>query len=617
MHTGEDVIKTTLTAALFFVAIGVSGWSSSAAEQPQTGQTLKKALETRTQILTPTAIAGAPEDEFNRGTPKTSMIGFIEATRYRNFERAAQYLDMPDELRERGPALARQLRIALGREFWVNLDTLSTSPEGDPNDGLETRDRIGRVAGRTKSYDILLERVLREDGVYIWKFSRSTVTDIPQLYEEFGYGRLETILPTWFFDYRILGIEIVLWGEWLLISIAAFPVAMLLVAALMWMLRRSRSDMAPGVERFFRGPLRMLVWVLLVRWVMQTMHTSVMVESLAQAKTLLVLALAWLVLRALDLLTQRIADRLQAAGLSGAKVLLRPMTRLAKLIVMVGAVLLWLENIGYEITTLLAGLSISGVAVALASQKTLENVFGAITLYTSQPVRVGDFCRFGDQVGTVEEIGLRATLIRTLDRSVVSVPNAEFSQMHLDNLSRRDRFWYHPRLKLRPETTPDQIRYLLVEVRKMLYAHPKVLSEPLWVRFTGFGDASLDLDVFAYLGVAGYDESLEVAEDLNLRIMDLVREAGTELALPSQIQYEVPGTTLDESRVKKTEARVQEWRAQKALYLPNFPSNTITQLKGSLEYPAAGSPDGGPQPRDHHSYEPDSRNTPLKKPEGA
>jgi MscS family membrane protein len=337
----------------------------------------------------------------------------------------------------------------------------------------------------------------------------------------------------------------------------------------------------------------MLLWVLIGRAALQALHTSVMAQTLGEARTLLVVALAWMVLRVLDLMAQRIADRLETAGLSGAKVLLRPVTRLAKLIILVGAVLLWLENIGYEVTTLLAGLSISGVAVALASQKTLENIFGAVTLYSAQPVKVGDFCRFGDQVGTVEEIGLRATLIRTLERSVISVPNAEFASMHLDNLSRRDRYWYHPRLKLRVETTPDQIRYLLVEARKMLYAHPKVLPEPLWVRFTNFGDTSLDLDVFCYTAAANYDESLEIAEDLNLRIMDLVAEAGTELTVPTQIQYEVPGTTLDEARRKNAEARVKEWRENRALYLPNFPPEAVAKVKGSLDYPPAGSPLSG------------------------
>lgn len=592
MRTYHEVIKRSLAAAFLLAIAGISGWSVAvAADAPVAGPTMKKALETRAKIITAAEIAGAPVDEFNRGTPRTSVLGFLQATRDRDYTRAAQYLDFPAGMGERGPELARQLRIVLGRELWVDVDALSPGPEGDPNDGLaDERDRIGRIAGRTNNYDIVLQRVPREDGVSIWKFAGSTVAEIPPLYEEFGYGRLETLLPLWFFDYRIMGIEVVLWAEFILIAAAAFPIAMLLTAGVMWLLRRYKTDLAPELERFFTGPLRMLLWVLLARFLMQAIRTSVMVEAVSQGRTLLVVAVAWMGLRLLDLAALRISGRLESSGLTGSSVLLRPVTRLMKFIFIVGAILLWLENLGYQITTLLAGLSISGVAVALASQKSLENLFGAITLYTSHPVRVGDFCRFGNSVGTVEEIGLRATLIRTLDRSIISVPNAQFAHMHLDNLSRRDRFWYHPRLKLRRETTPDQIRYVLVEVRKMLYAHPKVLSEPLWVRFAGFGDTSLDIDVFAYMGIKEYRESLEVAEDLNLRIMDIIVQAGTELAVPSEIHYEVPGSQLDEGRARDVEARVREWRAQQSMYLPNFPPGKITELKGSLDYPPTGSP---------------------------
>ena len=216
-----------------------------------------------------------------------------------------------------------------------------------------------------------------------------------------------------------------------------------------------------------------------------------------QARTLQTIFLAWLLMRVIDFAVERAAANLDRKGLGGSRVLIMPVARLVKFVALAGAILLWLDNAGYRVTTLLAGLSISGIAVALASQKSLENIFGAVTLFTGRPVKIGDFCRFGNQVGTVEEIGLRATRIRTLERTVITVSNAEFANMHLDNFSERDRFWYHPSLHLRHETTPDQIRYILVEIRKMLYAHPKILSEPLNVRFRGFGEYSLDIEVFA------------------------------------------------------------------------------------------------------------------------
>ena len=208
----------------------------------------------------------------------------------------------------------------------------------------------------------------------------------------------------------------------------------------------------------------------------------------------------------------------------------------------------------------------------------------------SRPVRVGDFCRFGDKIGTVEEIGLRATKVRTLDHTLVSIPNGEFSNMHLDNFSKREKIWYHPRISLRYETTPDQIRYILVEIRKMLYAHPKVDPDPARIRFEKFGTYSLDLNVFAYVDVTDFGEFLEVAEDLNLRIMDIVAQAGSRFAFPSQTTYLERRKGLDDTLARAAEAQVKEWREQRALYLPSFPQEEITQLAGSLDYPPTGSP---------------------------
>jgi len=542
---------------------------------------------------------GAPDDELGRGVPRSSVRGFLTATKTRDFVRAAEYLDlrnMPSGMTEsQGPELARHLKVVLDRVLWIDLDLLSTSPDGDQADGLpDARDRVGRIAGQARPYDILLQRVPRGDGMYVWKISSTTVADIPPLYAEFGYGSLETVFPPWFFDTHVLGVEVWFWVALIIAACLAVPVAMALTAVLIALRRRIHPPSAEEAATFLTGPLRLLIAVLLIHGLMGLTGLSLAAQALVQASTLLFVALAWLGLRLLDLFAQRIARHLEERGLVGAIILLKPAARLLKLVVLVGAGLLWLDNLGYKVTTLLAGLSISGIAVALASQKSLENIFGAVTLYVSQPVKVGDFCRFGEKIGTIEEIGLRATRIRTLDRSVITVSNAEFANMHLENLSLRDRIWYHPTIRLRYETTPDQIRYLLVEVRKMLYAHPRVLPEGAWVRFKQFGDYSFDLEVFAYLATTDYFESLEIAEDLNLRIMDIVAEAGTQFAVPAQIQYDIPGKELDQGRARVAEAIVKEWRAQQALYLPNFPQEKIAELRGSLDYPPAGSPAGKP-----------------------
>ena len=573
-------------------------WSPLSYAETDTAQpTLKEFIEKRSKGKSDSdaAALNVPEDPLGRGTPRSSVRGFLSAAKDRNYAQAAEYLDMrnlPKGVTEsQGPELARQLRIVLDRTLWIDLELLSTNPEGDQSDNLPVvRERVGRIAAEGKTYDLLLQRVPRGDGVYIWKFADVTVAEIPDLYQQFGYGQLERIFPAWMFDVSFLGINLWLWAAVIGLAIVLYPAAMLVTRLAAAAIRLVNAQFADQFERLFRGPVTLLLWTVMVRSAGTFLGSSIALSALSQARTVQMIGLAWLLMRVVDFMAQRAGANLERKGLGGSRVLLMPVARLIKFVALAGAILLWLDNAGYKVTTLLAGLSISGVAVALASQKSLENIFGAVTLFSSRPVKVGDFCRFGNEIGTVEEIGLRATRIRTLDRTVITIANAEFANLHLDNFSARDRFWYHPTLQLRYETSPDQIRYILVEVRKMLYAHPKILAEPLHVRFKSFGQYSLDVEVFAYIEVTDYTESLEVGEDLNLRIMDIVSGAGTDFAFPSEVQYSLPGKPLDEERAKAVSLQVKEWKAKRELYLPNFPTEKIASIKNSLEYPVEGSP---------------------------
>jgi MscS family membrane protein len=272
-----------------------------------------------------------------------------------------------------------------------------------------------------------------------------------------------------------------------------------------------------------------------------------------------IIIFTWFVMGLLDFIFDRLADRLRGDGQRSAAVMLLPPLRNAvKIILVVVALIIWLDNIGFKVTTLLAGLGVGSIAVALAAQKSIENLIGAITLYTSKPVRVGDFCKFGDFLGTIEEIGLRATRVRTLDNTIVTVPNGEFMSLHIDNFTKRKKIWYHPRISLRYETSPDQIRSILAEIKKLLTSHPRVLPDPARVRFTTFGAYSLDLDIYAYIDETRYGEFLEIAEDLNLQIMDIVTKAGSRFAFPSQTTYIESGQGLDKDLAKAAEASVKK-----------------------------------------------------------
>jgi MscS family membrane protein len=211
------------------------------------------------------------------------------------------------------------------------------------------------------------------------------------------------------------------------------------------------------------------------------------------------------------------------------------------LLLMIAAVL---SSWGYNTTTIVAGLGVGGIAIALAAQKTIENFFGGVAVVSDRPVAVGDFCKFGDRTGTVEDIGLRSTRIRTPDRTLVTVPNGQFSSMTLENFDRRDKMLFHFTLNLRRDTRPDQVRVLLASVTKMLTDHPKLETGSLPVRFVGVGTYSLDLEVFAYVLTRSGDEFMQIQQDLYLWILDAVEAAGTALALPTQasVSYSTDAT---------------------------------------------------------------------------
>jgi MscS family membrane protein len=302
-----------------------------------------------------------------------------------------------------------------------------------------------------------------------------------------------------------------------------------------------------------------------------------------------VIVATWFAVRMINVFARVMESRLGQRGQRTATTLVPLGERTIKAMVVGLALLASLDSFGFDVTALVAGLGVGGLAVALAAQKTLENLFGGATLIADRPVQVGDFCRFGDKIGTIEQIGMRSTRVRTLDRTIVTVPNAEFSTLQLENFAMRDKIWFHPRLGLRYETTPDQLRYVLVELRKVLYSHPGVDPDPARVRFAGFGAFSLDVDVFAYILATDYSAYLEIAEDLNLRFMDVVAASGSGFAFPSSTMYVAKDDGLDEGLTREAEEKVRGWRDAGTLPLPGFTRSQIAELDGSLDYPDKGS----------------------------
>ncbi|MFA5597620.1 MAG: mechanosensitive ion channel family protein, partial [Pusillimonas sp.] len=310
-----------------------------------------------------------------------------------------------------------------------------------------------------------------------------------------------------------------------------------------------------------------LIWSLRLLFMGVTLRLVDEPLGLPEVVELLVLTISWsaiivslviLLLLVINLIAYRMITLRSIAGHNITLVSL--VAGVARVLVTVAAVLLLADVLKIPYQGVLAGLGIGGLAVALAAQSTLQNFISGITLYFDKPIAVGDYCRFGNKEGTVEFIGMRSTRIRTLDRTLVTVPNSEFSNMQIENYAKRDRMFLNPLLELRYETTPDQLRFLLSEVRTLLCAHPKVADEPLRVRFVGFGESSLDIEIFAYILTNQKPEFLAIREEILLSILTLIENASTQLAYTSMVSYLATDTPNDPEKTRAAEAAVARWR---------------------------------------------------------
>jgi MscS family membrane protein len=319
------------------------------------------------------------------------------------------------------------------------------------------------------------------------------------------------------------------------------------------------------------------------------------------ATTLYVLA-AWVAFSLCRALAETIIATPRLRGKTSESALLRITAWVIGFLLATGIIVGGIRSLGADLVPLLAGLGIGGLAVALAAQSTIANFIGGLILLGNKPVQVGDFCRYGEdpstdwmRIGTVEEINWLSTRIRGIDRTLTTIPNAAFAGMHIVNLTKRDQRLVRTTLQLRYETTPNQLRFILLKLRELLLGHPKVTPEPARVRFVGYGAYSKDIELFCYLMCREQNEFLAIQEDLLLRIEDIIKEAGSGFAFPSQTAYLTRDTGLDEKRREEAETQVGHLRFTGKLPFPEFDEEERNQLKDILDYPPKGSPDYRPR----------------------
>jgi len=565
---------------LFLVCLAASGFPAEkpgllpgAKEAPQPAQT---------------------EDPLGRTTPQGTVVGFLKSASQEDYNRALQYLDT----KKKGPdaqKMIHALRVILERGSSGKLAVMSTNPEGQLDDGLPpNKERIGTVQTSTGSLDILLERIQRGSGPPVWLFSAETLGKVPEIYEELNVRTIDDYLPKFLVNTWLLWFPLWRWLVILLVIPLAFILATLLTRLitsllLLYSRRRTKVLSEKGAGRL-TGPIRILVFASTI-WVISKFSQSMLTAAFLayMAGTLAVIGGTWLCLRLIDIYFELRERHLTETASPERLSLLHLGEKLLKILfVAIGALFIFYIA-GVNLTAVVAGLGVGGIAVAFAAQKTLENLFGGIMVVSDQPIRVGDFCRAGEYQGTVTAIGLRSTRLRTPARTIVSIPNGQLALMNLENFSLRDKICFNHTFGLRYETTTEQLRYILAEIRKTLYGHPKVETSSARVRFIGLGNSSLNLEVFAYVLETDFGAFLHIQEDLLLRIMDIVEGSGSGFAFPSQTMYLAQDTGMDAGKSEKATLKVREWREKGEMPFPDFSPETIAKINNQLEYPAPDS----------------------------
>jgi MscS family membrane protein len=531
-------------------------------------------------------------DPLGRDTPRGTVLGFIKAVDSGNYERAVQYLDTRAAF---GAAreLARQLKDVLDRRLSAtDFDLLSAKPEGRLDSDLPPNGE--RVLRGGDSTDIFLERVSRDDRL-VWLFAARTLANVPTLHRELGLPFIERVMPESWRKVRILDISA---GQWIVLLLGipfvlglAWLLSRLLATLLRVALFRVTRERADEESKAAAAPLRLLAGALAIAVLASfeafPVLTRVFWHRIAMAAG--IVGFAWLLLRLVDIVAHLTETHLRAGAQTGHLAVNQLFRRVTKVMVVLAAGLALFFLAGFNLTAALAGLGIGGIAVALAAQKTLENFFGGIMIIWDQPVRVGDFCKIGDVSGVVEDIGLRSTRLRTQERTVVSIPNGQTAAVNVENFGVRDRILFRPTIGLRYETGPEQLRYVLAEIRQLLYEHPMVETQSARARFVRFGASSLELEIFAYVLTYDFTRFLEIQEDLLLRIMDVIETGGTGMAFSSSTTYLARDVGLDRQKAQAATATVKRWRDAGDLPFPNFRPERIAELHGRLEYPSSDS----------------------------
>jgi MscS family membrane protein len=434
--------------------------------------------------------------------------------------------------------------VVLDRRLPARLNKVSDKSEGSL--AFLTRpdeDLVGVISNGNDEFNITVEKVVIKQNGAVWLFSGSTLELIPTLFLQIQSRAVEDILPQFLVQTKILQVPLY---EWL-----AFLVGLPLVYFSTVLLNRLVSLGAGRLRRRIRrkpdlpnpvllpGPVRLLLVAMIIRWTLSQVTLPLVGRQFwsTVAATLTICAGVWVGILITGFFESMARAHFEVTHQMGATSILRLGRRAVDSLIFVTGVLIGLHLYGMDITAALAGLGVGGIAVALAAQKTLENVIGGVSVIFDKAIHVGDLLSVGTTKGFVEYIGLRSTRIRTFDRTVVSVPNGQLATLQLENFGVRDKFLFNPTINLPCDTISSAVRAVVRGILDLLSRQNLVDRSSARVHLTGFAPYSLQVEVFAYVATADWVNFLDIQQGLLFSIMKIIEGAGSRIAIPAQISY--------------------------------------------------------------------------------
>lgn len=486
-----------------------------------------------------------PSDTLGRETPRSMVAGLIGALAELDYDRAAQFFDLP------APTSNRQQRTAASqaRAFHALLDdsgslkpfaALSNVDTGRLDDDLPAdEENIGEVTLQGKEVPILLTR--GQDGDrQVWRISKETLALMSTAIKLAPVAQAPP-KNEWF----VAGAPLKDWGVLLGLGVVVFGGLWLVSVICVTVIRRMVADPAASSGyRFAEAalpPLSLLIAVgVFYNWA-DALPVSIVARQnlLRYTGVITAIAVVWFGLRLVDGIADLAVARMQRHQRRQIVSVIILARRTVKFLLLAFAGIGILGTFGIDVTTGIAALGIGGIALALGAQKTVENLVGSVTIIADRPLQVGDFVKVGDVVGTVEDVGIRSSRIRTGERTVVTVPNGDLSARQIENYAERDRFLFNPVIAIAYGTTSAKLREAITIVQQVLATHDK-MAEGARARLGNITDRAFNIEVFSYIDVPDFDTQVVIREELLLTIYERLEAAGIGLAFPMQTVFYAP-----------------------------------------------------------------------------